>query len=127
MSNAVVLTLITFVVMALIKKKKMRKRSSFKRNRRVWCRKWLMRRDIGGKDIQSLTFDELVPEDPKSFQNFTRMSFATFNKLLNMVSPLITRQDTQLRQAIPAKVRLDKIIYFVYSTNYKLNFLPDCF
>ena len=88
MSSAMELTLL---VVALIKKNKIRKR----RIRRVWFQKWLMCRDIGEKDIQSLTFEEMVFEDPKSFQNFTRMSVATFNKLLLLVSPLITRQDTQ--------------------------------
>lgn len=78
MSNVDVLTQLTYVLFALVKKKNRRKR----RNRSVWCRKWLMLRDdIGGKDIQSLTFDELVPDDPKNFQNFNKQQMVSYMQL----------------------------------------------
>jgi hypothetical protein len=34
------------------------------------------------------------------------MNVKTFNKLLDLVAPLITKQDTAMRPAISAKVRL---------------------
>ncbi|KAF9406033.1 hypothetical protein HW555_013451 [Spodoptera exigua] len=50
--------------------------------------------------------NELVAESSREFKKFTRMSKADFEYLLNKVSPLIAKQDTQLRKAVPAKIRL---------------------
>lgn len=49
---------------------------------------------------------ELVAEPSGEFQKFTRMSQTDFDNLLNKVLPAIAKQDTQLRKAIPAKIRL---------------------
>lgn len=49
---------------------------------------------------------ELVAEESEEFKKFTRMSNIDFEILLNKISPLITKQDTQLRLAIPARMRL---------------------
>lgn len=49
---------------------------------------------------------ELVAEPSKEFKKFTRMSSVDFEYLLNKVSTQISKQNTQLRQAIPARTRL---------------------
>lgn len=49
---------------------------------------------------------ELVAEPSGEFQKFTRMSQTDFDNLLNIVLPAIAKQDTQLRKAIPARIRL---------------------
>lgn len=49
---------------------------------------------------------ELVAEPSGEFKKFTRMSTTGFEVLLNKISPLITKQDTQLRMALPARMRL---------------------
>lgn len=49
---------------------------------------------------------ELVAEESGEFKKFTRISNTDFEILLNKISPLITKQDTQLRMAIPARIRL---------------------
>lgn len=49
---------------------------------------------------------ELVAEPSGEFQKFTRMSQTDFDNLLNKVLPAIAKQDTQLRKAIPARIRL---------------------
>lgn len=49
---------------------------------------------------------ELIAEPSGEFNKFTRMSESDFNYLLGKVSPMIAKQDTKLRPAIPAKIRL---------------------
>lgn len=51
-------------------------------------------------------WSELIAEPSGEFQKFTRMSQSDFNDLLNKVLPAIAKQDTQLRKAIPARIRL---------------------
>ena len=41
-------------------------------------------------------------DEPSDYLNYLRMSETVFQKLLTEVSPLITRQDTVMRRAIPA-------------------------
>lgn len=49
---------------------------------------------------------ELVAEPSGEFKRFTRMSTVDFEFLLNKISPLIRKQDTQLRSAVPDRMRL---------------------
>ncbi|CAH1997207.1 unnamed protein product [Acanthoscelides obtectus] len=49
---------------------------------------------------------ELVAEPSGEFHKLTRMSLADFEYLLNQISSKISKQDTQLRKAIPAQIRL---------------------
>nr|CAH7738350.1 unnamed protein product [Callosobruchus chinensis] len=62
------------------------------------------------RNSTSLTMDkklhELVAEPSNEFQKFTRMSSVDFEYLLNKVSTQISKQNTQLREAIPARLRL---------------------
>lgn len=45
--------------------------------------------------------------DPSGeFHKFTRMSLTDFEYLLSQISSKISKQDTQLREAIPARIRL---------------------
>ena len=49
---------------------------------------------------------ELYAEDPKGLENFIRMDRTSFCDLLDKVSPLISKEDTPMRQAISAGERL---------------------
>lgn len=49
---------------------------------------------------------ELLVENSGEFENFMRMSYIDFEYLLNQVSYIISKKDTQMREAIPARVRL---------------------
>ena len=51
--------------------------------------------------------------DVSSYCNFLRMSAHNFEELLGKVAPLITRQDTVMRQAIPAGERLALTLRFM--------------
>jgi hypothetical protein len=49
---------------------------------------------------------ELVADDPENYRNYLRMSEDVFNSLLSKVEGRIKRQDTNMRQCIPARKRL---------------------
>ncbi|XP_018107432.2 putative nuclease HARBI1 [Xenopus laevis] len=49
---------------------------------------------------------ELRERNPDDFKNYLRMSDSSFNTLLQAVAPRISKQDTCMRQAIPAEQRL---------------------
>ena len=49
---------------------------------------------------------ELSSEDPSGLQNFLRMDMSTFNELLEMVTPIIKRRDTLMRDSISPAERL---------------------
>lgn len=49
--------------------------------------------------------EELVAEPSGEFKKFTRMSTVDFDNLLMKITPLISKQDTQLREAVPARTR----------------------
>ncbi|KAB0800063.1 hypothetical protein PPYR_07943 [Photinus pyralis] len=80
---------------------KLQSKEKKKRNRRIWVRSWVGRRD--SKGIMNLVTNELLTEDPLAFKNYLRMSNTSLLKLLGKVENLISKQDTVMRQAIPAK------------------------
>jgi len=92
----------TILMVVAIKKRKNKK--GIRKPRNIWSRKWLLERNTG-KDIADLVFEELQYEDVKGFQNFARMSPKSFFNLLEKVKPIIEKQNTVLRQAIPARTR----------------------
>ncbi|XP_031351826.1 putative nuclease HARBI1 [Photinus pyralis] len=83
---------------------KLQSKEKKKRNRRIWVRSWVGRRD--SKGIMNLVTNELLTEDPLAFKNYLRMSNTSLLKLLGKVENLISKQDTVMRQAIPAKHKL---------------------
>lgn len=60
-------------------------------------------------------FNELLYEPSGEFHNFCRMSYNDFEFLLQKISPLISKQDTDFRDAIPAKFRLAITLRFFAS------------
>jgi hypothetical protein len=48
----------------------------------------------------------LSAEDPNGLKNFLRMDMASFNELLEMVTPLIKKRDTLMRNSISPAERL---------------------
>lgn len=93
--------LTTVLLLNLYRKKKSIRKKKIKK---MWTRKWLQRRDCG-RGLSNLVFNELAVEDERSFKHFTRMSLNAFNDLLRKVEPIISRQNTNLRECISAKTR----------------------
>ena len=75
-----------------------------RRNRRVWVRGWLAR----GQEIGAVhgIVRELATEDPSSFMENLRMDEDHFNHLVSLVSPLIQKEDTCMREAISPAERV---------------------
>lgn len=91
----VVLCAAACVLLSLLKKKRRKKP-------RCWVRPFLQRRNE-----ETNRFVEEIKIDPLSgFKNFTRISCEDFELLVNAVSPLIAKQDTNYRKCVPVSIRL---------------------
>lgn len=75
-----------------------------RRKRRWWIREWVQRRP--GLGASETIMKELALEDSEMYRNVLRMSKQKFNMLLDNVKPLILKQATQLREALPACIKL---------------------
>lgn len=109
-SNEVVCRGISLICDHLIKeltKKKQRKR------RRWWVRPWIARRNFIGASNALLR--ELADEDPESYYNHLRMDKSKFEELLVLIAPLITKQNTLMRDTIPNRTKLQIILRYLAS------------
>lgn len=88
-----------------------RRRRRRRRNRTIWVREWVRGRQERGVYTQLL--QELRLSDTTSYRNFLRMDAGTFDQLLEMVGPLITYQDTNMRKAISPGERLALTLRFL--------------
>ena len=95
------------LVVALVLKRRQRRH----RKRTVWCREWLQKRQKYGVYHQLL--QELQLADRASYRNFLRMDLSSFEEILRVVGPKISRQDTHLREAISAGERLALTLRFL--------------
>ena len=81
------------------------------RRRTVWVREWVRNRQRYGAYHQ--LFQELGLGDQVTYKNFLRMDIATFDELLDLVTPHITYTDTNMRCAIPPGERLAVTLRFL--------------
>lgn len=63
--------------------------------RRFWVRKWILRRKMLG--LSNLVNTELKSSFPHDFRDLLRMTESQFEYLLQRVSNLISRSDTNMR------------------------------
>ncbi|KAG5897881.1 hypothetical protein JTB14_000761 [Gonioctena quinquepunctata] len=82
--------------------KKQKEEKIKKKKRRIWCEEWLMKREAHSH-VNLLKELKVFPKD---WHNFQRMDSDTYSHLLSMVSPIIEKQDTIMRKAIPPHDRL---------------------
>lgn len=92
-----------------------------KRNRSIWAKKWLQRRENIG--IERTLFRELRMEDETCYRNFVRMKPEDFDFLLEKITPLIKKQDTNWRQAISPAMRFCVTLRFLATGNRKAAFM----
>lgn len=85
--------------------------SSQKKTRRWWVRPWIEERTKKGN--LHLVHEEFQNKDPEQFKTFLRMNQLCFNKLLMLVTPLIRKQDTVMREAISARDKLTVTLRFL--------------
>lgn len=81
------------------------------RPRRVWVHDWVKKRDTEGVYVKLLA--ELRMNNPNLYRNFVRMRAEDFDFLLELVTPLIEKKNTQMRDAISAGARLALTLRFL--------------
>lgn len=89
--------LITCALLLIFKKKKK------KNYRRFWVHPFTSERRLCGH--YTTTFRKLIGHE-KKFANCYRMSYSSFQELLEILKPELTRQNTVLRSCISAEERL---------------------
>ncbi|KAG0723699.1 hypothetical protein GWK47_042138 [Chionoecetes opilio] len=75
-----------------------------RKKKRLWSRQWLLRRREESVAFRLLR--ELREEDPDTLRQWTRLDQQQFQDLLALVTPLIKKQDTNMRQAVSPAERL---------------------
>jgi hypothetical protein len=90
--------LITSCVLLIAKALKKRKRKT----RTVWSKEWLQRRNEG-RGVLHMLNSELRIEDAASYKNFLRMTSNQFDHILGLISPLVEKQDTCMRECISSR------------------------
>ncbi|CAF4944184.1 unnamed protein product [Pieris macdunnoughi] len=86
-----------------------------KKPKRRWMKDWLKQRN-------TFTHTNLLSElslKPTDWRNFLRMDEQTYFKLLGLVTPIIKKQDTNMRQAITAHERLCATLRFLPASYIK--------
>jgi hypothetical protein len=79
--------------------------------RTCWVKNWVRRRDKQGAYTQLIR--ELQLEDAQQFRNFTRMSAVEVQSLVNLLGPVIGKQDTAMRSAISVQERVIVTLRFL--------------
>lgn len=92
----------TCLVLAVLAKQKRRKPK--RKERSEWVKPWLKRRQE--LSVFDTLLNEFRFEEPVEYQKFLRMSTEIFEALLEKIRPLISKQNTVMREAIPAEVKL---------------------
>lgn len=85
------------------------------REKRVWVREWIQRRNTHG--ASALLLSELAMEDTKEYMSFLRLTPDNFNTLLDLISSKISKNDTQMRDSLPARLKLEVTLSFLATGN----------
>lgn len=101
---------------AIIKKKRNKLVKQPTKIRTKWVKEWLLKRS---KYTHINLLEELRLE-PDDWRNYLRMDEESYLTLLNLVSPIIVKQDTILRAAISPHERLTATLrYLATGRNYE--------
>jgi hypothetical protein len=89
-----------------------------RRVRKLWVRDWMRNRSLGA----SVTIlRELYIHDPQEYKAAMRITPNQFDELLCPIAPRIQRSDIMMREAVPARVKLEITLSFIVSaTNYRM-------
>ncbi len=82
-----------------------------RRQRRWWCRPWLLRRPALGQFEHLMV--ELRIEDPAAFQNFVRCKPAMFQEMVDRLTPLICKLDTNYHKALDPGLKVAIVIHYM--------------
>ena len=85
--------------------------------RKVWVKPWLTRKNKLGVD--NTLVQEFRLEDEDEYKRFLRMMPDNFNELLKLIETDIQKQNTHLRDGIPAEIKLAAMPRFLATgSNY---------
>lgn len=84
-----------------------------KRNRSVWVREWLQKRSSDGCQQKIMEEFRTVADQQFLFKNFLRMDDETFTELVRLVTPMIQKETTNMRDSIPPSERLAVTLRFL--------------
>lgn len=107
MDNKFVLACIHFMRTAIKIELERRKKTK----KRLWVKKWISNRDYLG--ASSTLLKELAVDDQLSYRNIMRLSTENFENLLCLTRSMIQKQDTNMRMALPAKLKLEITLRFL--------------
>jgi hypothetical protein len=77
------------------------------------CRNWIARRESLG--ASNCLFSELSSEDPQEYTKYMKISVEKFDELLRLVESYISKTDTVMKAAIPARLKLEVTLRFLAS------------
>lgn len=90
-----------------------REQQQIRQRRRIWTRKWILRRNHELQGTIHLAHIELRIEDTEYFHRFFRMRGDLFDRLVELVTPYTQRQNTNMRECISPKERLSVTLRFL--------------
>jgi hypothetical protein len=79
------------------------------KKRRAWCKQWLQKR----RHYSHINLLNELRFAPKDWHNYLRMNEETYLKILSLVTLLIQKQDTIMRQSRSPHERLTVILRFL--------------
>ena len=82
-----------------------------KRKRKIWTKPWLLKRNELG--FYNNLLAEFRLEDEDWYKNYLRMSANDFDELLSLVNDDLVKQNTHLRDSIPAAIKLALTIRYL--------------
>jgi len=77
----------------------------------LWVQKWISNRHYLG--ASSTLLKEFAVDDQLSYRNIMRMSTDNFENLLCLTRSMIQKQNTNMRMALPAKLKLEITLRFL--------------
>ena len=102
----------------MFSKKRVKIKTKLKREekkRSAWVKPWLLKRDQLG--FYDNLLQEFRLEDAELYKNYLRMSVDNFNEILTLVKDDLTKQNTHLRESIPAEVKLAITLRYLATGN----------
>lgn len=89
--------------------KKIKENEKKKRKRRYWVKHWLDRRS----DYSHVNLIEELRVCPEDYNNYLRMPPVLYEELLSLITPLIKKEDTHMRQSISPHERLTVTLRYI--------------
>ena len=80
--------------------------------KRLWCRQWILQRHIKGS-YASLFNDLRLSQSTEDFRKYLRMPSTAFYFILDAINPLISKQNTTMRESIPSGAKLEATLLFL--------------